>query len=332
MRRERFLNARSRIMGVDVASLDAQVEAKRAAAAKLVEDDRTERMRQMEIDRLIEESNREEKEMKDYLHADIKADWDRAKAHKASQEEKDDFDITKCGVSAAQNFAGADPFRKERIKSQKEQMRSWVFEQMAEKQMLKNNKESSEKAYADMMVAVEEIRDAADREEKEMEKFLNDSVKKENEALVKIHHQNEADYRAWMREKSATSIDLKDNQDLSMDENGRIVRKDQFRGYNEAQIRRILQENEDLRAYNREMVAAHASDEGEWATQQLIQQQAMELANHNEQELRKMEAMRNLAVIKEQMAAQRQRSEFNKKDKFGSVEEGFFNKFGADCR
>ena len=85
-------------------------------------------------------------------------------------------------------------------------------------------------------------------------------------------------------------------------------------------------------AYRREMAAAETGNEAEWATQKLIQQQAMELANHNEQELRKMEAQRNLAVIKEQMAAQRQRTDFGKKDKFGAVEPGFFDKFGADCR
>lgn len=319
-------------MGIDVASLDAQVETKKAAEAKIVDDDRTERLRQMEIDRIIEESNREEKAMKDFLNANVKADWERAIAHKASMEDKTAFDIDKCTISAAQTFAGADPYRKDRIKAQKNQMRSWVFEQMAEKKIIGDANDAGEKAYSDMLLAVGEIRDAADREEKEMVQFLNDTVKNENAALAKVAQQKRADYQKWIHEKAATSVDLKDNQDLAMDENGRIVRKDQFRGYNAAQMRRIIQDNEELLAYRREMAAAETGNEAEWATQKLIQQQAMELANHNEQELRKMEAQRNLAVIKEQMAAQRQRTDFGKKDKFGAVEPGFFDKFGADCR
>lgn len=321
-------------MGIDVNSLDAQVEQKRQAEAKIIEDDRTEKLRQMEIDRIIEDSNREEREMKDYLNSEVKADWERAIAFKteAQAKENNDFDINKCTVSSAQIFAGADPFRNDRIKAQKDQMRSWVFEQIAEKKMISDAQSEGEKAYADMLVAVGEIRDAADREEKEMTKYLNETVKNENETLRAIRKQREEDDDRSRAEKAATSIDLRDNEDLAMDEHGRIIRKDLFRGYNAAQMRRIIQENEDLLAYRREMAAAASGNENEWATQSLMQQQAMELANHNEQELRKLEAMRNLSVIKEQMAAQRQRGAFAAKDKFGAVEPGFFNKFGTDCR
>ena len=64
----------------------------------------------------------------------------------------------------------------------------------------------------------------------------------------------------------------------------------------------------------------------------LIQQQTMEMSQLDEQTLRKDELMANLEVIKAQMAAQHQRKEFNKKDRFGGIEPGFFDKFGMGCR
>lgn len=321
-------------MGIDVNSLDAQVQQNREAAQKIVDDERTERLRQMEIDRIIEESNREEKAMKDYLNSEVKADWERAMEYKAAALAAEDngFDINKCTVSAAQSFAGDDPFRKDRIRAQKGQMRSWVFEQMAEKKIMADEQGAEEKAYADMMVAVGEIRDAADKEEKDMGKYLNATVHAENLSLGSIRQQKFAEEKKWSKEKAATSVDLMDNQDIAMDENGRIIRKDMFRGYNAAQIRRIIQENEDLLAYRRQVEDNADGDDRAWRKQSLIQQQAMEVANHNEQELRKNENQRNLAVIREQMAAQRQRLAFGKKDKFGAVEPGFFDKFGAGCR
>jgi hypothetical protein len=321
-------------MGIDVSALDAQVEEKRLMQQQAVDDDITERLRQMEIDRIIEESNREEAAMKSYLNESVKSDWVRAIEHKQHliDTEEPHMDPLKSGVSAAQVFAGADPFRKDRVRAQKQQMRSWVFEQIAEKQIIQGAKIEDDRQYDVMMDAVAEIRDAADKEEKEMVHYLNHTVKNENQGFAAARAQKLKEQEDWRKEKAATSVDLKDNLDLAMDEHGRIVRKDQFRGYNDAQTRRIIQQNEDLLAFRRANASANAGADDEWNAQQLVQQQAMEMANARELGLRQDEAMHNLSVIRDQMAAQRQRTNFRSKDRFGAVEPGFFDKFGMSAR
>lgn len=333
-RRDRFLNARTRVMGIDVNALDQQVREKSEYEEKLRRDADNDRLRSLEIDRVVEEAKQEEEGMKRYLNAEVKRDWEAAIAHKQDLAKiKEPFlDPLKAGVSAAQNFAGADPHRKDRIKAQQEQMRSWVFEQVAEKESLKKMADDHEASYSTMLQAVGEIRDAADNEEKEMAKYLNDTVRDENKVLAEAHTKQKHEHETWLKEMAATSIDLRDNEDLAMDENGRIVRTDQFRGYTKAQVRRVVEENEAFMLHKREINALQDGNDEEWRRQQLIQQQAMEMASHNEQSLRKEELMANLQVIKAQMAAQRQRTEFGKKDRFGAVEPGFFDKFGMGCR
>ena len=120
-------------------ALDQQVREKSEYEEKLRGDADNDRLRSLEIDRVIEEAKQEEEGMKRYLNAEVKRDWEAAIAHKQdlAKIKEPSLDPLKAGVSAAQNFAGADPHRKDRIKAQQEQMRSWVFEQVAEKESLR---------------------------------------------------------------------------------------------------------------------------------------------------------------------------------------------------
>ena len=116
-------------MGIDVNALDQQVQEKKEREEKMRDDGMSDRLRNMEIERVVAESKLEEDAMKKYLNEDVKKDWETAIAYKQSlmKNKEPEPDPLKSGVSAAQNFAGADPFRKDRIKAQKEQMRNgWL--------------------------------------------------------------------------------------------------------------------------------------------------------------------------------------------------------------
>lgn len=117
-----------------------------------------------------------------------------------------------------------------------------------------------------------------------------------------------------------------------MDEHGRILRRDAFRGYTPAQIRRIIQENEDLLAAKRNADAAEAGADDIWVRQQNLQQQAMEQANYAEKQMRESETQLNLEVLKQQIALQKQRRARGNVERFGAIESGFFDNFGKDCR
>jgi hypothetical protein len=337
-RRERFMNARKRVMGIDVAALNAQVVEKKALVEAEKEADRYERVRQMEIESVLSQQSEEEKALRDYINNEVKKSWSESIEYKNSLVPEEDLDPLLAGVSAAQNFAGADPYRKTRVKSQKDQMRIWIQQQVAEKSSINDEKQAETDSYSSMLKAIAEVRDAADKEEKEMVQFLNDTVRDENFKLAAAKIGREKDEKAsWKslpveERAAATSINLRDNEDIAMDENGRIVRKDQFRGYNAAQIRRVIQENEEFLAGKRGNQAATDADDANWNVQMQMQLQLMEQANAEEMALRKVELMHNLDVIKDQMSMQHTRKLQAEKDRYGTISSGFFDKFGMGCR
>jgi len=337
-RRERLLNARKRVIGVDVDALDAQVAEMHRGRNDDKEALRVERIRQMEIERVLESAAEEERMMRAYQKEEIKKSWMQAIEAKRNIAPEPILDPRLAGPSAAQNFAGADPNRAERIKAQKDQMRRWVQEQVAEKAHIKAKESQELAAYSDMLKAIEEIRDVADREEVELSRFSKRSVKEQNDVLAAARRQRWAEEKAsWTSlpaetKAAATSIDLRENESLAIDANGRIVRKDMFRGFTEAQRRRIILENELLLQHKRESEHAQDSSDRQWVVQQMLASQAMEQANYQEKLLAQEETQLNLAVLKQQMLLQAQKREQGQKGKFGQIEPGFFNNFGTSCR
>lgn len=339
-RKNRFLNARTRIMGVDVEGLDAQVEAKRRQDQDSRDEDAIERLKQMEIARVLEASKQEENDMREYQKALLKQSWDdAAEEHERIKNIPETYlDPLKAGPSAAQCFAGSDPNREVRLTAQKQQMRRWIQEQLHEKGEIQQKSDDGDIAYSQMLKAVEEIRDAADKEEKEMKVYLNSQIKDANNALIMAKNQRALDdTREWdslskAEQVAAASINLRDNEDIAMDDNGRIVRRDAFRGYSQSQIRRIIQENEDLLELKRRNDTSEATANDVWVKQKKLQQQAMEQAHYDEKMMRESETQLNLEVLKQQIALQQQRRGKSKKDNFGSISAGFFDQFGQSCR
>lgn len=339
-RRDRFLNARKRIMGVDVEALDAQVAEKKDSNKADADADTMERLKFMEIERVLEHAKEEERLMREYQKAQLKESWDAMVIeHKREKAEPEVFlDPLKAGPSAAQSFAGSDPRKAERIKAQQEQMRRWIQEQVHEKAENQSKRNADAEAYSNMLNAVETIRDAADTEEKEMKAYLNKTVTDSNAALIAAKARRAIDSEAsWnsltpAQQAAAASIDLRENENLAMDENGRIARRDAFRGYSKAQIRHIIQENEDLLALKRNNASSEGDANGVWEKQQVLQQQAMEHANYMEKTMRESETQLNLEVLKQQIALQKQRRAESNKNRFGAINPGFFDQFGQDCR
>jgi len=338
LRRQRFLNSRTRIMGVDVDALDSQVAEMNKRKSDGKEAERIERLQQMEIERVLEAAAQEERMMRDYNQQEIKRSWEQSIDYKKSIVPESDPDPKYSGPSAAQNFAGNDPNKSTRIHAQQAQMRQWIQEQVAEKAYLSQMDKEGSKSYSDMLKAIEEIRDVAEKEEADMRKYLQRSVKEQNDMLAANRKKRWADEKsAWDDlplgvKAAATSIDLKDNQELAIDEHGRIIRKDMFRGFNAAQQRRIIQENEMLLEQKRAAREAEAGSEHQWLMQQYLTIQAMEQANIAESRMRKDELMLNLEIINQQKELQRQKKDTSNKDRFGSIEPGFHDKFGSSCR
>jgi hypothetical protein len=78
LRRQRFLNSRTRIMGVDVDALDSQVAEMNKRKSDGKEAERIERLRQMEIERVLEAAAQEERMMRDYNQQEINRSWEQS--------------------------------------------------------------------------------------------------------------------------------------------------------------------------------------------------------------------------------------------------------------
>lgn len=335
-RRIRFLNARTRVIGLDVDALNAQVAAKNRMNAEEKDSGRNERMRMMEIDRVLEAAQEEEKMMREYQKQELKNSWELTIAAKKAIKDAPPapFIPDNCGASAAQMFVGEDRNRVERTREQKNQMKRWVQEQVAEKSYLKSHEKDDDYQYADAVKVMDEVRLMAEKEEEEMRNYWKQTVKNDNLELARIQRaRNTAKTMDGLLPGEGTSLILPDeDQANAMDENGRIIRRDAFKGFTEAQRRRIMQENAQVLTEQRQAKENENSDAGDWKMQAEALSRAMEQASAEEKAMRSYQTQQQLSSLKEQMAAQAKNRESEKRNRYGTIGNEFFSNFGTSCR
>ena len=258
-------------------------------------------------------------------------------AKKANQPEPYVLNLDECGASSAQNFGGDDAKRDEKARIQKEQMRTWVKDALLEQKYKQVSDKEEDLRYAALMQALDHYREAAEDEEKQMNHIVKIAVKEENAALAAearirngkvIHPAN-----------MATSLDLF-NEDLymAMDEQGRIIRRDHFKGFTPAQLRRLMQENEMILQEKRDKATGDRNGDKAWTRQQMMIERAMEEANEEEKALREQEKIHHLSVLRAQAeekarniaAYKAGRREMPQGMKSGGG--GFYDGFGRSCR
>ena len=206
----------------------------------------------LEIERILAQAMEEEKQMKEYQMNSIKKDWEDAvqnRKAKTSAPTGPDFDTDNCGPAAALKFSGEDTNRGPRLRLQKEQMRRWIQEQVAEKAQLAHLRKEEDMSYAEMIKAIDEIRENTEREERELRQYIQSSVKDYNHELAKVQRDRNRSLNRYDEpgNPAATSLDLfAEDKTAAMDEHGRIIRRDMFKGFTEEQKRKILSDNQNI--------------------------------------------------------------------------------------
>lgn len=221
----------------------------------------------------------EERRMREFQMNQMKKSWEEDAARKLAEKNRappTDFNRVDCGPASVLQMKGEDLDRINRVKDQREQMKIWIQEQIAQKQYGKQLDQEDDLNYADMIKAIDEIREQTEREEAEMRKYVINTVKSDNlevsthvhgspllnhilthSPLLLLKHQlamgqkqrrhlentiNGPDGKAL-----ATSLDsFVENRTVAMDEFGKVKRIDMFRGFTEEQRRTIFQENQDI--------------------------------------------------------------------------------------
>eukprot|EP00599_Poterioochromonas_sp_BG-1_P000339 CAMPEP_0173149274 /NCGR_PEP_ID=MMETSP1105-20130129/10229_1 /TAXON_ID=2985 /ORGANISM="Ochromonas sp., Strain BG-1" /LENGTH=327 /DNA_ID=CAMNT_0014064111 /DNA_START=213 /DNA_END=1196 /DNA_ORIENTATION=- len=327
-------------MGLDVQTLDHQVAEKQRMKQSEKETDKFERLQAIEIERILAEADEEEKQMKKFQMDQIKQSWEltltQQKAQNKVLDDRIDFDENNCGPAAALRFAGEDTFRADRHRQQKDQMRRWIQEQVAEKAQLRHLQKREEMNYADMIKAIDEIRLQTEEEEKRLRKYIDDSVKEQNRDLATMQRERNKTYNRAIEDPGvplATTLYLHDeDKTQAYDANGRIIRRDMFKGFTDEQRKRLLYDNQFVAEQKRLERLQDKQKEYDWAVQQVLALRAMEEAEYEEKQLRETMNQDRLQFLSSQMESQRkERDEWNK-TKFGTIEGGFFEGFGKSHR
>jgi len=166
-RRDRFLNARQRTIGVDVEALNQQMAEKEARDEDESAATESRHMRERHIATLIEQREAEEREMKRRELRDLKSTWDEQSLRPKNQVAKRGEPINPyaCGPAAVQDFRGEDEAAFDRMRLQKEQMRSWSTQQVAEKNARNQEEADAEARYAAYVKMLTERRGMMEQEE-----------------------------------------------------------------------------------------------------------------------------------------------------------------------
>lgn len=133
----------------------------------------------------------------------------------------------------------------------------WVQEDLDIKAHRKALEQKENDKYNEMIKAVNEIRLAAENDEKEMKKFMRLNVKDQNLQLANTQRQQRYYENNAMKVLSkeeilkATTLQVPDDGNLAIDDYGHIIRRDMFRGYTDEQRRRIIQENDQIIQFKR---------------------------------------------------------------------------------
>lgn len=121
--------------------------------------------------------------MKEFQMRQLKQSWAESAAQRQMQKSQPpppDFDPTIAGPASLQKMEGEDTDRVARIQKQREQMKEWIQNQIADKQYVKQIEAEEDLNYADMIKAIDEIREATEKEEQEMRKYVISTVKADN--------------------------------------------------------------------------------------------------------------------------------------------------------
>ena len=104
---------------------------------------------------------------------ELKDSWEASAEAKRSQVYiNDPIDPESCSVAAAQSFRGEDSEFRARDKLQKEQMRRWIQEKIAEKAHLTDNERKADLTYANFVSTMDDILRASHEEESAMRRKI----------------------------------------------------------------------------------------------------------------------------------------------------------------
>ncbi|PSN32995.1 RIB43A-like with coiled-coils protein 1 [Blattella germanica] len=197
-RKSRIFNARQRLIGVDLRALEVQIAERKAQEQDERRKDEAFHAQQVHDAQIAMQLERKMEEEKRQLNEDINT----FRAVYQRPETRREFDLydpdglkkslparlldddPRCGPSSAQKFEGEDLSSKDRLKAQRDQYRSWLEQQVAERRAAENDRKAAQKAYDEAIIARDQRACELDRMEQECRRRLQEANFRFNKALA----------------------------------------------------------------------------------------------------------------------------------------------------
>lgn len=341
-RRERFLNARNRAIGVDVEALDAQVEEKRQNRLAHAGDGEKEVAQAEYISQLVAQREAEEKEVRQRELDLLREYWDVQKQHPKNECAKTAPPVNPedTGLAALQTFAGEDADIGMRVALQAQQIRSWSLQQQEEKQVRLAEEREEEARYSEYLTMVKDAR--SELEEAERAERASQTKAMQSDNTVQAAAVRDRNVAAKQVNAAADDKELKQmladqmlcedtSTAMSMLGEGRI-RPDHFKGFSPAVIQEFYKQNAAIVDEKQAMYSADAEEDAAFAAQQesltsLVAE--VEYATAAEkQKLNKAHQEQLVQQAVEQAAMRKQ----EKANSFGQISSGLMDGFGCGFR
>lgn len=197
-RKSRIFNPRTRKIGVDKEFLEKQIEEKKNQRdAEKAKEERIDDalIRSCKIAIILEKKEVEERrkflqKINNYRQVCQRPEdrrefdlYDPDRLKKMRQENIECGDA-QCGLASAQVFEGEDCNKQQRLKEQKEQMQSWVMQQMNERRAAEKERRDAEKAYQDAVIARDKRAITLELMEEDCRRKLREAAAKFNKTLA----------------------------------------------------------------------------------------------------------------------------------------------------
>lgn len=195
--------------------------------------------------------------------------------------------------------------------------------------------EEEQKKYAEFVQEEDNLRSILEEKEAKynydvLKSVQMDNLKRADDTRNKREHENKMDKKQKADEVKYAISDpfLTEETDFSKSK----FRPDLFKGFSKDQIKYIFQEN-DAVLREKAMLRKRAQDEREnWDAYQADIVYEMEKSEYERKLKVRHDNQLQAETLKIQRKELKEKQDRMIKDKFGAVEEGFFQKFGRSCR
>jgi len=353
-RRKRFFNSKVRTMGIDVQKIEEQI--KKRHEMREIEllrekafDDSLIQMGQ--VREMMEQKKKEINQMQcqdlnDYRKNQQKFEFrrefdlnDPKRLYKDKPARIGEDDPRK-SVSGAQFFGGEDLTEKDRIKRQKEQMRVWALQQMAEKAERRRKEIEDNKNFEDFRLRCSaECRKLQEEEKRIRDLQLSETVEY-NKKLAELKKFKEYNEKIENERQNMRQIEYQINSSkYVLKEENKInpythrLRMDSYKGMTAEEVKDILDYQERQRQENNKKRMLELENEKKWYVRDRVNCLANELLCQEQERIRREINKKITKENQEQAIADKERKEFYHKQLFTNVPtDAFYDQFNTSSR